>query len=303
MAKVNPKMVANVNASIVDRQAPPGSSGAPRPAASPPPALGQHGDTVKIRQALRIPLGSIVPDPDQPRTEFDEAELDALAESLKARGQLQPIRVRWVEAMGRYMVLVGERRYRASIKAGLATIDCIVAEGNPTSEDILEDQLIENALRQDLRPVEQARAYRRLLAARGMTQDQLAGRLQIGQASIARALALLNLPEPIQAKVDAGSIPPNIGYELSKVGDPGEQAELAQEAEAGRLKRDQIKERTRTRTPRASKPTQDGSRTFRFASGASVVVSRAGGLDPDELVAALHDALAVAEAEREIHRE
>ena len=111
-------------------------------------------------------------------------------------------------------------------------------------EDLLEDQLVENALREDLKPIEQARAFRSLLTARGLTQRQLAERLQIGHASITRALALLELPGPIQEDVEAGKIAPNTAYELSKVDDPGEQATLAREAASGRLRRDELKELT-----------------------------------------------------------
>jgi ParB family chromosome partitioning protein len=200
----------------------------------------------RLDEACVIRLDRIVGDPDQPRKEFDPDALARLAESLKARGQLQPIRVRWDDALDRYVVVVGERRWRAARLAGLETIACVVVTGPASAEDLLEDQLVENALREDLRPVEQARAFRAILASRQLTQRQLAERLQIGHASVARALALLDLPESIQSVVEAGEIAPNTAYELSKVEDPGEQAALAKEAAEGRLRRDVLKERTRT---------------------------------------------------------
>jgi ParB family transcriptional regulator, chromosome partitioning protein len=201
----------------------------------------------RLDAACVIRLDRIVPDPDQPRKEFDEESLARLAESLKARGQLQPIRVRWDDAADRYVVVVGERRYRAAMKAGMEAIACVVVAGNPSADDLLEDQLVENALREDLKPIEQASAYQALLAARGLSQRELAERLQIGHASIARALALLGLPEPIQEAVDQGKIAPNTAYELTKVSDPGEQAALAQDAADGQLKRDEIQKLTRAR--------------------------------------------------------
>ena len=97
-----------------------------------------------------------MPDPGQPRTEFDPEAIDRLAASLKVRGQLQPCRVRWVEEEGRYMIVVGERRWSAARRAGLASIACVVVQDGASREDILEDQIVENALRDDLKPVEMA---------------------------------------------------------------------------------------------------------------------------------------------------
>jgi ParB family chromosome partitioning protein len=191
-----------------------------------------------------IRLDRIIPDPLQPRKEFDPEQLELLSASLKARGQLQPIRVRWDEAADRYIVVVGERRYRASLLAGLETISCVVASGDPTAEDLLEDQLVENALRVDLRPVEQARAYRILMEAKGLTQRELAERLHISPATVARQVLLLDLPSEIQQRVDAGSIAANTAYELTKIEDPAEQAELGRQAAAGQLTRDELKVRT-----------------------------------------------------------
>jgi ParB family chromosome partitioning protein len=170
---------------------------------------------------------------------------------MRIRGQLQPIRVRWDDAADRYLVVVGERRFRAAILAGMEAIACVVVAGSPTPEDLLEDQLVENALREDLKPIEQAQAYRALLAARGLSHRELADRLQIGHASIARALALLELPTTIQEAVDEGKIAPNTAYELTKVDDPAEQESLARDAAAGQLKRDEIQKLTRS--PRKAK--------------------------------------------------
>jgi ParB family transcriptional regulator, chromosome partitioning protein len=264
---------------------------APAPGRS---ALERQGDgRRRLDSACVLRLDRIVPDPAQPRVEFDEEALARLAESLKTRGQLQPIRVRWDEPTDRYVVVVGERRYRAAKLAGLETLACVVAAGNPTPEDLIEDQLVENALREDLKPVEQARAYKALLAARGLSQRQLAERLQIGHASIARSLALLELPEPIRGSVERGEIAPNTAYELTKVQDPAEQAELAHEAAHGRLRRDELKERTRaarsTSKPkgRGAKPRKVTERTFRTTAGPRVVVEFKRGLDDDLVIAAM----------------
>jgi ParB family chromosome partitioning protein len=225
-----------------------------------PPAGGAGGKSLLERQGegrRRLDAGSLIrldrisPDPAQPRKEFDAESLGRLADSMRSRGQLQPIRVRWDDAADRYLVVVGERRYRAALLAGMEAIACVVVAGSPTPEDLLEDQLVENALREDLKPIEQAQAYRALLSARGLSQRELAERLQIGHASIARALALLELPPTIQEAVDEGQIAPNTAYELTKVDDPAEQESLARDAAAGRLKRDEIQKLTRS--PRRAK--------------------------------------------------
>jgi ParB family chromosome partitioning protein len=209
----------------------------------------------RLEAACVIRLDRIVPDPDQPRAEFDPEALARLAESLRARGQLQPIRVRWDEALDRYVVVVGERRWRAAGLAGMTSIACIVATGHPTPEEILEDQLIENCLREDLRPIEQAKAFRTLLSRLGISQRQLAERLQVSPPTITRALALLDLPDAIQSSVDAGEIAPQTAYEISKIDDAETQATAAAQAAQGRLRRDDMRELV-TRAPRQSRGTQ-----------------------------------------------
>jgi ParB family transcriptional regulator, chromosome partitioning protein len=297
MASFKESMRSQVAGSMNDRPAPEGSSGDGRFTVNRS-AIERQGDGRKrLDSASMIRLDRIIADPLQPRTEFDPDALQLLAESLKARGQLQPIRVRWDDAADRYVVVVGERRYRAAGLAGLESIACVVATGGASPEDLLEDQLVENALRQDLRPVEQARAYRTLLSARGLTHRQLAERLQIGHASITRALALLDLPE-----VEAGSIAPNTAYELSKVSDPGEQAELARQATAGKLRRDEIQERTRaTRKGRGAIPAKPRRPTVRTikTSSAKVTIEFRKTVEPAEVLAAVREVVARLEAEQE----
>jgi ParB family chromosome partitioning protein len=253
-----------------------------------------------------IRVDRIMPDPSQPRKEFDEEALDRLAESLRTRGQLQPIRVRWDDGLDKYIVVVGDRRYRAAMRAGMKSIACVVVAGNPSPEDLLEDQLVENALREDLKPVEQARAFEALLSARGLSQRQLADRLQIGHASIARALALLELPGPIQEAVDEGQIAPNTAYELTKVDDPGAQAELAREAAAGRLRRDEIKKLTQTprkgRGASKSRPKKITSRMVR-TTAARVTIELKKGDGLPAVLAAVEEAVELLRAELTTSRE
>ena len=105
---------------------------------------------------------------------------------------------------------------------------------------------MENCLREDLKPIEQAKAFRAILDSTGLSQRQLAERLQISHVNIVRSLALLDLPESVQASVEQGELAPQTAYEISKLGDVGEQATLAREAVGGKLKRETIRERVAT---------------------------------------------------------
>jgi ParB family transcriptional regulator, chromosome partitioning protein len=297
MASFKEQMRAQVADSIRDRVAArPQSAGAGERSALERQGEGRR----RLDAACMIRLERIAPDPGQPRKEFDEEALDRLAESLRTRGQLQPIRVRWDDASDRYVVVVGERRFRAAQRAGMESIACVVMTGNLTAEDLLEDQLVENALREDLKPIEQARAYQALLTARGLSQRQLAERLQVGHASIARALALLDLPASLQEAVDDGKIAPNTAYELTKVEDSEEQAQLAREAAEGRLKRDEIKARTqKPRRPAPSsnaRPRKPTSRVLR-TSTARVTVELKKGQGTEAILAAAEEAVELLRAE------
>ena len=139
--------------------APGGRPGAFPPGMDPNQATGRPARLEGVRgdrSAALISLERIERDPDQPREEFDEEGLARLARSLRERGQLQPIRVRWDEGRGVYVILAGERRWRAARMAGLAELQCVVHDGDLSSDDRLVLALVENALRDDLKPVEQA---------------------------------------------------------------------------------------------------------------------------------------------------
>jgi ParB family chromosome partitioning protein len=253
------------------------------------PAAARDAGVSRSRHAVEIEIGRIRPDPDQPREEFDPQALARLAASLKARGQLQPIRVRWDEGQGAYIIVVGERRYRAATMAGLATLSCVVHQGAVDPGERLALQLVENALREDLRPVEQAKAYRKLMEIHGWSGRQLAEELAIPQPAVVQALSLLKLPEAVQAEVDAGRLAPRTAYEVSKLEDAEEQARLAERVVAEKLTRDQAVAEVRSRKagrPAAPRP----SRTeFRLEGGVTVAVT--GAVGPEAVRAALLGAL------------
>ena len=285
------------------------------PSASPAPlmsAMGKHEGVSRLRAGADIEVGRIVADPDQPRTEFDPAAIARLAESLKAHGQIQPISVRWSEDMGRYLIVTGERRWRASILAGRPTIAAVILEGERTDSQVLEMQLVENCLREDLQPIEQARAFRTLMDRNDWTAARLAEALQLTGASVTRALALLALPYTVQDAVAAGELAPSVAYEVSKLEDPDAQRAVAARVVAEGLSRAETVEAVRQV---ASKPTRAGEskakgrgaskasprrptvRTIKTTS-ARVTVEFKRSVDPAEVVAALREAANKLEAEQ-----
>ncbi|WP_206213994.1 ParB/RepB/Spo0J family partition protein [Corynebacterium qintianiae] len=147
-----------------------------------------------------IPVGEIFPNPKQPRQVFDEDELAELVHSIKEFGLLQPIVVR--ETPEGFELIMGERRWRASSKAGLKHIPAIVRETNDA--DMLRDALLENIHRVQLNPLEEAAAYQQLLEEFGVTQEQLADRLGRSRPRITNSIRLLNLPVAVQRRVAAG---------------------------------------------------------------------------------------------------
>lgn len=227
----------------------------------------------QLREACAIEVARIIPDPDQPRKDFDPEQLAMLADSLKARGQLQPIRVRWDEGRGSYVVVVGERRWRAARLAGLESVACVVVAGTPTAAELLEDQLVENALRQDLRPVEQARAFHTLMDSLGLTQTQLAGRLRISQGTVSQALSLLELDGSVQGRVDAGEIGPAAAYEIARLSDPAEQGAVAAAVVEQGLTRSEVADVVRAvKARRPAAPPRPDPVTLDLGDGLTVVV-------------------------------
>ena len=153
---------------------------------------------------LQIDPKRIVPNPEQPRTHFDESELTALAESIKTYGLLHPI---VVEPKGDgYQLVAGERRWRASQLAGMSTVPTIVRPATESARHSLELALIENLARTDLGPLEEAAAYQRLADTFGLSQDAIAQRVGKSRSAVANTIRLLNLSPPVQKALAEGSI-------------------------------------------------------------------------------------------------
>ncbi len=174
-----------------------------KPTPQPPavvPTLQAVEDTGKPKE-LRVE--QIVPSRFQTRMRFDEAELKELAQSIASTGVVQPIVVRRITD-GRYELIAGERRWRASKLAGKETIPAVIRQAS--DEQAMEMTIVENLQRSDLNPMEQARAYERLGREFKLTQEQMAQRTGKERASVANFLRLLRLPREVQDKVEAGEL-------------------------------------------------------------------------------------------------
>jgi ParB family chromosome partitioning protein len=177
---------------------------------------------------LEVPIDEIEPNPRQPRKVFDGAGLEELTASIRASGVIQPVVVRRVGGM--YQLIAGERRWRAARQAGLARVPAVVRDA--TDAESLELALVENLLREDLNPMEEAEAYQRLLADFGWTQEELAQKVGRDRSSIANCLRLLKLSETIQDDLRAGRLTMGHARALLSLSTPAEQMKLRDEIRA-----------------------------------------------------------------------
>ena len=152
----------------------------------------------------RLPVREIEPDPDQPRKNFDEDAMAALAESIGENGLLQPIAVRAKKTGPGYVIIAGERRWRAARMAGLDEVPVLIKE--VTDEQAAALALIENLQREDLDPIEVAEGCKKLIERYGLTQEEAAKRLGKSRSAITNAMRLLNLPEYVRDQVRTGDI-------------------------------------------------------------------------------------------------
>lgn len=220
-----------------------------------------------------VEIDQVIPDPEQPRTEFSPESLDRLAESIRDKGQLAPIRVRWSDALGKWVIIAGERRWRATKQASLPTIECYFHTDDLSRSEVLEQQLIENLLREDLKPLEEARAFSSLMQLNGWNGKQVAETLHIPPSQVSRALALLRLPEDIRQRVDVGEISARAAYELTKLASQRQQRQLADQVAAGKLNQDQTARAVRQRRGRRRDQSRRTKLTFFTEHGWKVVVS------------------------------
>lgn len=198
----------------------PGEAGS----ASAPAGLGRTGDGL-----ANLPVAAIQPHPGQPRRHFDEAALEELAASIAARGVIQPVIVTPLGG-GKYRLVAGERRWRAAQKAQLHEIPALIRDLG--ERDVMALALIENIQREDLSPVEEARAYQRLSELEDMTQAEIARVVEKSRSHVANLLRLLSLPEEVLGHLESGAL--DMGHARALVGRDNA-AELARQAIARKL--------------------------------------------------------------------
>lgn len=193
---------------------------------------------------VEISVDEIKPNPDQPRSRFDEEAMAELAASISEVGVLQPV-VLARDDSGAHYLIAGERRWRAARKAGLTTIPAVVR--GTSGESTLVEALVENVQRQDLTPLEEAHAYKQLLEDTGMSQEELAGRVGKSRSAVSNTLRLLGLPGPVQAMVDSGSLSAGHARALLGLEDSKYAVYLAEKASGEGWSVRQVEDAVRTR--------------------------------------------------------
>lgn len=211
------------------------------------------GGVQTTADVLRIPVSLIEPNPYQPRTEFDPEALQELSDSIRTYGLIQPITVRKT-AEGKYQIISGERRFRASQTAGLEMVPCYVR----TTDDrgMLEMAIVENIQREDLDPIEVALGYQRLIEECDLTQEQMAERVGKNRVSVTNQLRLLRLPDKIQHDLKAGLITVGHAKVLLGVNSQEDQEALCDQVIRGGLSVRQLEERIRRMSTPAPKNTE-----------------------------------------------
>lgn len=178
-----------------------------------------------VNGVLEIKINDVEPNSNQPRKIFDQEKLEALAESIKDHGVVQPIIVRKVDS--RYIIIAGERRWRASKLAGLKTIPVIIKD--ISSKEVMEIALIENIQREDLNPVEEAEAYQKLMDEYKLTQEEVARVVGKSRAAVANSVRLLSLTNEIKEMLIDGRLTSGHARTLITISDESRQSELAKE--------------------------------------------------------------------------
>jgi ParB family chromosome partitioning protein len=196
----------------------------------------------EAEELRELPIELVVPNPNQPRTTFDEASLLALAESIRLRGVLQPVLVRALPG-GRYELVAGERRWRAAHLAELETIPAVVRHHDDAAS--LELALVENMVREDLNPIEEARACAALVEELGLTREDVGLRVGRSRVAVSNLIRLLELPDDVLETMERGQLSEGHGRALLLVPDHADRRSLARAAVDGRWSVRELETRAR----------------------------------------------------------
>ncbi len=198
--------------------------------------------TKSLNSARIIPLKEIAPDPNQPRKHFDQQKLEELAATIRSKGIIEPVTVRFKDDQGKYMIVTGERRYKAAQIANLTEIPCITKD--LTDQEALILQIIENVQREELSPVEEAKSYR-ILLENNWTQQAVADLVGKSQPYISQILKMLELPEHILLESEQADTPKEHLLQLTRSQNPEQLwKEIRQGTTAGEIRKEVEKERT-----------------------------------------------------------
>ena len=294
-----------------------GKGGTARPATARRETPEERKGIARDDAAYLIELDRIIPDPEQPRKEFDAEKLEETAASLRTFGQIQPIAVRWSASDNLYKIVDGERRYRAARIAGLAKLRAIVEDPDQDPATLVSRQLVANLHRDELKGIEAANAYRKLMDLHGWSANRLAEHLSIPVSKVSRALTVLAQPEEIRELVEAGSLSVAAAYEASKIEDPAERVATAREVAERGLTRDEARavveakigaEGAEAKARRARKGGRPSARkvatrlptSWKYrdkATGYAILAERKKGIDPASLLGFLRSAVAAYEAD------
>lgn len=238
-------------------------------------------DPSRAQKPFEIDLDRLTPNPQQPRSVFDEASLEELAQSIRRNGVIQPILAR--RAGDRFEIIAGERRWRAAQRAGLLKAPVIVRD--VPDDRLLEVALIENIQRDDLNPIEEAVAYRRLADELKLTQDAIAAAVGKDRSSVANTLRLLRLPDEVRNLVSDGSLSMGHARALLALEAPAAQRQLAREIVAKGLSVRETEALVKRQGEPAAAPkpepkkdpnTRSAEEKLRFALGTPVEIVRRG---------------------------
>ena len=181
---------------------------------------GPRGEAPATDKTHDTPIELLRRNPDQPRRVFSDLELDELAHSIREKGVLQPLLVRPAPgAPGEFQIVAGERRWRAAQRAGLRVLP-VVVRADLNDLDVLEIGIIENVQRENLKPLEEAQAYRSLMERFGRTQEDVARTVGKSRSHVANTLRLLNLPDPVLAALGEGRLTPGHARAIANAPDP-----------------------------------------------------------------------------------
>ncbi len=271
MADKRPALGRGLNA-LIPQAAPP----SPPAAVAPSPVAAPRDP----HRPYELDIDRLVPNPRQPRTQIDEQPLEELAQSIRANGVIQPILAR--AAGDHFEIVAGERRWRAAQRAGLLKVPVIVRD--VPDDRLLQVALIENIQREDLNPIEEANAYRRLTDELGMSQEAIATAVGKDRATIANYVRLLRLPAEVRQQVSAGALDMGHARAILALADEAAQRRVAREvAVAGLSVRETEALVRRESTPRVAPPprkvdpnTRAAEEQLRLALGTRVRIIRRG---------------------------